>query len=714
MNKKRIKFEKVIPFFMMLFLVMGFASLGYSQFSNLGGELKWLRIGEVHTHLSEYGTEFEYAGPAGGQGMFWPAAYGGTLNGSFSARGIFLGCKDYFDARAGITYDYKTVLVGPRTYPEQTEQFMTYDFRLVGSYEHPSVVVDDQLASINNLYDIVDDINADIKSERMIITKQHTAIGATITKKVMAFGHPDHDDYLIYDFVIKNTGIINENGEVNEQTLKDFYFTRWFRYALAGEAIKSIADKSENWVDQPVSWGANTVNGLDKDERALYAYYGPFSARQLGQDDWGCPNIEDGRHMAAARYGGCAVLHADISATNKSNDSNQPHSYRWRGSDGGFIESDAYNQFSPEQMFSRYEFMQSETDEVFHEEWLGDEYADVKTDNAGGYSSAMNFGPYTLASGDSIHIVFAEAVKGLSMEKNREVTQNWFQYYKGTGTPALIMPDGSESNNATNYKKAWVQTSRDSLFDCFERARLNFENNYQISQPPPPPESFMVQSGGDRIKLSWADNATTWENFDGYVIYRSEGNVLNPRSVYKKLFECDAADAVHSFDDTTAQRGFDYYYYIQSKDDGSTNELSPGTPLVSSLFWTVTNKEAQLQRPAAERLAEVRVVPNPYDIRARVYQFGDKFQYDRIAFYGLPPVCDVKVLTERGDIIWEKEHTNFTGDELWDSMTSSGQIVVSGVYILYVEVTEDTYDEDTGELTFSKGESVFRKFVIIR
>jgi hypothetical protein len=96
----------------------------------------------------------------------------------------------------------------------------------------------------------------------------------------------------------------------------------------------------------------------------------------------------------------------------------------------------------------------------------------------------------------------------------------------------------------------------------------------------------------------------------------------------------------------------------------------------------------------------VRVVPNPYDIRARYFQFGDQSQYDRIAFYGLPPICKLKIFTERGDLIWQKDHTRGTGDELWDSKTSSGQIVASGVYILYVEST------DRG--------SVFRKFAIIR
>jgi len=107
-------------------------------------------------------------------------------------------------------------------------------------------------------------------------------------------------------------------------------------------------------------------------------------------------------------------------------------------------------------------------------------------------------------------------------------------------------------------------------------------------------------------------------------------------------------------------------------------------------------------------------VPNPYDIRARIWQFGDQSQYDRIAFYGLPPVCKVKVFTERGDLIMERDHTDGSGDELWSSLTSSGQIIVSGIYILYVEVTEDFYDPETNELQFSKGESVYRKFVVIR
>jgi hypothetical protein len=339
------------------------------------------------------------------------------------------------------------------------------------------------------------------------------------------------------------------------------------------------------------------------------------------------------------------------------------------------------------------------------------------------------------------------------------------------------------------------------------------------------------------------------------VVYRSEGTVLQWTTVYEKIFECNASNAVNHFDDVTAKRGFDYYYYVQSKDDGS----QAGEVLYSSLFWTVTSVPANLQRPAepptpyppdvltsfwkllvsfkgawvdtntysatthdvvsynrlnyicklsgsdttkpnqdtthwklltisgdsvafdkgtwvagsgyadsthdivsynglqyvckdtilhdmttpdldkiywqpittqgawisgshyaantivsylgsnfitlyaiaaGKGLDLVRVVPNPYDVRGRFLQFGDQSQYDRIAFYGLPALCKLKIFTERGDLIWEKNHTNGTGDELSMSQTMYGQIIASGIYILYVETPA--------------GQSVFRKFVVIR
>ena len=86
----------------------------------------------------------------------------------------------------------------------------------------------------------------------------------------------------------------------------------------------------------------------------------------------------------------------------------------------------------------------------------------------------------------------------------------------------------------------------------------------------------------------------------------------------------------------------------------------------------------------------------------------------RIFFYNIPAFCRIKIFTERGDLIETLEHTDGSGDEPWDSITSSRQVVVSGLYIAHIEVTEDYADPITGEILYRKGESTIKKFVIVR
>jgi len=683
------------------------------------GEIKWLRVNSLHAYFSEQGSEVE-----GGSGdemstiyFSWPGEYG-IRQSTIRSRGMMIGCRDFYAAKVDKEFSYMVVNIGPK--PTQFRQYAVFDaveFKLIGRFEHPIVEVDGKLATHNLLYDELDELDETLIPDRMLIVKNHTLMGVTVTKKVYAFTQQNHNNYYIYDYVLKNTGIIDPDGTVYKQTLKDVYFFLTDRYSLAGESILGY-DQSQRWAPWNASWGYNTVNdviGTDPSApefndsnsplfqlRANIAWYGPHSEQPV-EDDWGCPNYKDDGIMAAAKYIGHLTLHADKSVQDRSDDLSQPKTTHWVLTESP-VTARASSQFDEYTMGQRYDAMRRGHAEKTHAELVGDGYANeytASTGDIGGTTAVQGFGPYTLAPGDSIHIVTGQGVAGLSREKNREVGGNWIQWTNGTGNPPLIMPDGVTTTEYNRYKRAWVWTCKDSLLKTFRSALTNYESGFTIPQPPPPPASFTVKSGGDRIRLSWADNATNWPHFDGYVIYRSEGTVMDSKTVYKKIFECSAANVVHTYDDTSAVRGFDYYYYIQSKDDGSQNEADPGKPLVSSLFWTLTSVPAYLRRAAVVNdLEKIRVVPNPYDIRARSVQFGEDFQYDRIAFYGLPPECTIKIFTERGDVIWEKKHDDGSGDELWDSLTASGQIIVSGIYIAYFETPE--------------GESVFRKFVVIR
>jgi hypothetical protein len=689
-----------------------------AQAIGASGDLKWLVVNSLHAYFSEQGSESETGGTERRNvTVSWPGQYG-IVQSTMRAKGMWLGSRDYDHPLAGRVFPYYITNVGlkPNEYPNRPV-YDAHEFMLIAKEDHPLVVVDGVISSNNTLYDTWDDIDEELPADRMIVVTNHTSIGVTVTKKVLAFTQQYHDNYFIYDYVIRNTGFFHPDSAARPQRLKDFWFLLLYRYALSGESVwDNESGVRQGWGTDNSSWGQNVVNDVigtdavnpETDIRANLAWYGPHSDRPLEvEDDWGCPNqLEDGL-MAAAKFAGHITLHADMAPDNPADDPKQPRTTHHIETDCNEAQR-AASVYDEPLMEKRYALMskghaaQTHAQEVELSGLPANEF-----NTYGGSTSISGYGPYTLEPGDSIHIVVAGAVAGLSREKNREVGAKWLEHYKGTGTPELVMPDGSAAADHTTFKKAWVLTCRDSLMQTFRRALRNFKSGYAIPRPPPPPKTFEVASGGDRITLTWSNEAEGDPNFDGYVIYRSEGNVLVPKTVYREIFRCGKADAVNTYNDTTAVRNFDYYYTIQSKDNGSTNDIEPGKPLKSNMFWTLTTRPARLLRKAGTSLDQVRVVPNPYDIRARIWQFGKDYHYDRIAFNGLPPVCKIRVFTERGDLIWDTDHTNGSGDELWDSMTQSRQIIVSGIYILHVEVTEDRPG-------FKKGDSVVRKFVVIR
>jgi hypothetical protein len=763
MKNKEIKIRFIMPAIGFMLMV------GWFQFTE-SQDLRWLRVGQLQSFLVDYGSECELS-PLSHNTFAWPAQYGDNQYTS-RMKGLWIGAQNFFDPLQGTMVNTKVIGSGPRYDAiHQGDMIFSRTIKLIGRSNPPIVVVDGQLASGNSLYDILDAQDDNLPCDRMVVITFNTSLGVSVTKKVMAFAQQNHDNYYIYDYVFKNTGIYNQAGDKYTQKLNNFYVHFNYRYAFSGVTSTGFGS---TWGVFGSEWGSTTVQhdfGLFRSPkvtipgfytyckivpdsiRGFYTYYGPIKDRYTSagityDQDWGCPNQNGGGRLlngvlGSAKYTGVVTLFASQSANNySSDDPAQPRTTSYFGPDETICGTSAIPQFDDVYMQGRWQRMTEGHLPQSNEESVGNQYIqdwdNSHADRLGG-EQGQGFGPYTLAPGDSIHIVFAEGISGMSWEKCREVGAIWYEYYKGTSAPPLVMPDGSLGTSYTDYTRAWVQTGKDSLMQTFLNARANFRSGYNIPKAPDPPRQFLVSSGGDRIQLTWTPPSNT-TNLAGYVIYRSESNVKDYRTEYKKVFECNAS--VNSFDDTSASRGFNYYYYIQSKDDGTRNDVKPGIPLCSSLFLTLAANSSNLLRPAGNLLGEVRVVPNPFDIRSRKWQFSDVTGTsvpDRLLFYGIPPKCKLKIYTENGTLIWEKNHINGAGDEAWDSKTSSDQIIASGIYILYVEVAEDTYatqdkiasndilDENlklmypkgaliyrTGEKIFSAGQSTFRKFVVIR
>jgi len=713
-TKEQYKKLGILSAFCLVLLLAG-SSLQAQVQGTIPQDIRWFTVGSLHQWFSSGGAEIEYGrrGRAGFEsvdqldGLNWPAQFENQdVN---VGKSLWIGVPNFADPTTGKLFPHKVICAG-RMFMNLGTEIFPVELKLIGKYLHPNVYVDVALASEIDYTDRVDEIDPDLPCDRMIYNTFHTGIGVTCTRRVYAYTQQYHDNYYIYEYVFKNTGIIDLSGEQKlNETLNDVVFHWQHRYGFAGESYL------EGWSPTGASWGKNCINdamGFDDahpgEFKAIWAYYGPHSVSPGYTEDIGLPDHANGTILAGTNYAGVVVLHADVSAQNHSNAPDQPMTSYHQPSDRG---AQGVDEFDANLMTRKYvEFMTRGHPTQTMAEELGEGFADkYQPEDAGGYGASLGFGPYDLAIGDSIRIVFAEGVAGIMKDREhvREIATKWFNEI----TPFDI-PGGGTTNDRNEYKNAWVLSGKDSLFQTFRRAIDIYNNNFTIPDPPPPPpEEFEVLSGGNKITLTWADNAVSWPNFDGYRIYRAVGR---SDTTFDLIFECSGGtDLVHSYEDKSALRGFNNFYYIQTKDDGSANNIEPGVSLVSSKFYTMTRTEAFLTRPPGKNLSEIRVVPNPYNIKARGLQFGFDTP-DRLAFYGLPPKCKIRIFTETGTLIKTIEHTTGSGDELWDSLTSSRQLVVSGLYIAHFEVTEDFINDRTGETYVKKGENTFRKFIIVR
>lgn len=698
-----------LPVMIFIFLFC-FQSLSYGQFT-----YKWMSVGSLHNWYSESGCEIEHGRyPSQQDGLRWPAIY--DYQDCQAAKGLWIGARNFTD-QLNDTYSHKVVHVGPRT--TGVGEVFPVEFSMYSKFDPPKVFVDGVLSFDKQIEN--DGIDPTMPWDREIVNVVNTQLGLTMDRRIRQFSTAGHDNYIIYDYTFTNTGNVDDDPEIEleGQTLDSVYIFFQYRYSVVYEVRYLIHNSA--------GWGKNSMNsargdGLenpniygdspDEDFRAQFTWHGYHPEKEVSWDNIGAPILRPDNYgyisdadtvgrIGAPQFVGILTIHADKAADDETDDPAQPSTTGYYGSDEDITrKNDPYNETT-----MRKEYGWMTRGHMERHAWVVEPSGDFAAqknhpalDTPGGYSVGNGYGPYQLGFGEEIHIVMAEAANGLSTERCIEIGK---QYKNG--------------DIDDHTKNELVLTGRDSLFKTFRMALENYNNEYNITQGPRPPKLFEVNGGGDRISLRWEvyQDDPNLDKIVGFRIYRNAGIYNSPLRPPQLIYE--AGKNERSFDDTNPVRGIGYYYYIETVDENG---------LTSSRYYTQTYDPTFLKRPQGgsplvteeERysLDAIRIVPNPYVISSSQdrLRFG-KFESDKLAFFNLPGQCVIKIFTESGELVNTIMHTDGSGDAYWNAVTSSNQLVVSGVYIAYIEVLEDQYDSE-GKRIFSKGDNTIIKFVIVR
>jgi len=706
---------------------------------SVAGNLKWIRVGNLWDKVID--SSDQGYGPG-------PYTFGAYYYNNFADpwqvwdyRRMALACRNWTDEN-GVTHEYK--MTGYAAWSDEQSELMPVPdesgatIKRIFRYAPPSIKVDGR--NIEDPFPMWGDEVAPEKitgtADVMVTSKVRTSMGVDIDQKVLAWSQAGHDDYMIYDFTFTNTGNIDLDDEVElpNQTLTGFYFNR---------------SAAMGWKGHMNSYyGARTSDSL----RVLYTYP-DWAGGDI--DTWGESNQDEG-FFGSPWWQGWAILHADRSGSDHSDDPAQPRMTGYYDSEAQFMRKPAY-ELSDQQQIQLYTMMEQglaaapgvvgdhplmEDADLYpntvHEVPMDVQGATIGNPYAYSWTGAPSWvtyipigiysiGPYDLAPGESVRIVWAHVMGSISPKKAWEIGQEWKnENLSLADAPEVEMPPiaqliydewGYDENDQAKDK--WLATGRDSMFTSANAAQWAVDNNYQVPVPPPAP-SVEISSRPDGVIVEWGTESEAAADLAGYRVYRAVGSPYyseaNNRTIGDWEMIYEAAKGTQSYTDTDAQRGFNYYYYVAAFDDGTHPECNlPGgvsgvaKSLESGRWLNYTRTDlgaARLKREPGAKLDDIRIVPNPYN--AESWKQGQHFNEQRkIMFFNLPPVCTITIYTETGDLVKTLEHTDGSGDEEWVDPTGtrymgtdSSQIPVSGIYIAHVETPD--------------GQSVNKFLVIVR
>jgi len=275
--------------------------------------------------------------------------------------------------------------------------------------------------------------------------------------------------------------------------------------------------------------------------------------------------------------------------------------------------------------------------------------------------------------------------------------------------------------------EAHLSDGADSLWKNIDAAAELYSRDYQCPDPPPTPTNGMNSltitplSEDEMIKIQWPPIPDSYLDPDygvndvaGYRVYRSTFRNVGPWKLVVDIPKGQETmeEGMVTYEDKGVL-GVGYYYGVTSYDTGHSDPWPPDPSVTSvpSLESGLVNANSESVYPMAgtsDNLGDVRVYPNPFRQHSQLRGSGEEY---RLEFVNIPGICTIRIYTLAGELVQTIEHDDGSGDESWGSKTLGDyqvnrflQYVAPGTYLFHVE----------SHVSGHEGDSKIGKFVIIK
>ncbi len=668
-------------------LLFFFLTLPMIVEAQTGYTFKWMHIGSLQSPYSSGGAAKEQE-PFDNAALQFPAI--DHRPGNSRAQGLWVGARNFID-ETGRVFPYKVAHHGPLN--DTTRQFFPQAIEATSRLEpFPAVTVNGEPSFKQQVF--IDRFDPNMKADMMIRVVNNNRLGIQMEQKIYGFSQEFHDNYHIIEYEFTNTGNVDADAEIElNRALEGVYFFLISRYAI---------HEGASWITgDGAPWGKFSMNDAvgdghedyGVDFRAQYTWLG-YSPSQtdfnslggpLWSEHWSSAPIPDttGR-LAAAQMAGRVYIHAEKSATDASDDPLQPSTMGVKGNDDRDLTIDEFDQSLMQRQYQN--FMQLGRQYPHHAQVVepSREYDTSRNApffafgifDAGGWGIVEGFGPYTLQPNESIRLVIAEGVAGLSDRAKLAIGRA----YKASGAnDNLLIPYQVNEQTLSKTKNQWVLTSKDSLFQTFERALANYKSGMAIPRAPLPPQTFTVSSDTDRIVLEWQTYPGAVQT--GWEIYRAAGQHQNPKG-YDLIAVLPSE--TRRYEDVQAVRGLDYYYYLVAAGEINNDPtgLTPtGVRLRSGRYYTQTYLPAALLSPTGVQY-RAEEAPRQFALHQN---YPNPFNPATVIRYQLPKASKVELTVH--DLLGHLVKTLVNDrkpagayEAHWDGRDEAGNAMSNGIY----------------------------------